>query len=274
MGFAPLETGQTTWDWTSQAYEYFYRLMFEIRDELRKYTGENLSHWDVEHSFWFESTNAGIISPASSQKSLTVNGEKVESKTNGKSVSDGNIPFSEYLPPIVADLVQVGQMEGDSKKGVLFEKKVAMLFTMLDFDVEELGQGKGREPDGIARFRQEDIAFIYDAKVREDGFSLGVSDRAIREYVSTHHPRLERDGYKKIGFIIISSEFNGSPDEMIDDITLQTPVKRLALVKSEALLRLLAYKLKDGIATSEIAKMLLQNGVITGDDIDEKLSDV
>ncbi len=113
----------------------------------------------------------------------------------------------------MADLHEAGQKEGDTRaiKGTSFERKVSALFRMLDFDVTQLGQGKGREPDGILTFRQENIAFIYDAKVREGGYSVGTDDRAMREYIAAHMPNLEKQGYKKLGFLIVSSKFNGNP---------------------------------------------------------------
>lgn len=259
------------------AYGYFYSVMYAIKTALEGHAGRPLSHWDVEHCFWLERMGDIAGSPARAQKRDRV--IETETTTRKQELDEGFIrgmPLRDYLPPVVADLVEAGEKKGEVgvTKGVPFEKKVAALFRMLDFEVEQLGQGKGREPDGIAKCRADNIAFIYDAKVREEGYSLGVDDRAIREYIATHFPRLERDGYKTVGFLIVSSSFNSTPDEIIDDITLQTPVKRVALVTSEALLHLLAHRLSNGVATAEIARFLMQNGVVTGDDVDEKLSDV
>jgi hypothetical protein len=43
-----------------------------------------------------------------------------------------------------------------------FEKKVNLVFKMLGFEVDELGQGSGRNPDGIAKENQFRYAIIID----------------------------------------------------------------------------------------------------------------
>ena len=79
---------------------------------------------------------------------------------------------------------------------------------------------------------------------------------------------------KKAGFIIVSSSFYGDPTKFIDEITLETDIKRLTLLTSEALLSLVAFKLKDSISTDEISNVLLQNGVIEGKNVIEAFEDV
>lgn len=255
----------------SETYEYFFILMNEIKSYLEIITKTKLHHWDIEHCFWRDTTNQGIVSPARQnhhklgvEKQIDIKNSKVD------------FLFKDYLPPVVSDLVEAGCLKGDTRalKGVPFEKKIAAIFRMLDFEVKPLGQGKGREPDGIATYRQDNIAFLYDAKVRENGYSVGVDDRAIKEYIGKYHYELNRQGYKKLGFLIVSSKFNGNPDEIINELTLETPLKRVALVTSEALLHLLAYKLSTGVNTSDIAQFLLQNGILIGDDVDENFADV
>jgi hypothetical protein len=255
----------------SDTYEYFYNTMGEIKKYLEESNKKKLHHWDIEHCFWRDMTNHGIVSPATQGQQTSNDIEKVTTR-----VIKDEFSLKDYIPPIISDLIEAGCLKGDTKalKGVSFEKKVAAVFKMLDFDVEILGQGKGREPDGILTFRQDNMAFLYDAKVRENGYSIGVDDRAIKEYISRYHSDLERQGYKKLGFLIISSKFNGNPDEIIDELTLETSLKRVALVTSEAILHLLAYKLCNGISTSEIAHFLLQNGILEGDDVDEKFADI
>jgi len=259
----------------SDAYGFFYELINAIKEDLNDYSGKKLTHWDVEHCLWMDFQSAGTASPARPKKQIESEERPVNQVGNGNPLIRG-LPLADFLPPVISDLIEAGKLKGDTRaaKGVPFEKKVAMLFRMLDFDVESLGQGRGREPDGVLRFRQENIAFIYDAKVRENGYSLGVDDRAIREYINLHYPKLERDGFKAVGFLIISSEFNSSPEDIIDDLTLHTPIKRVGLVSSEALLYLLAHKLSSGVGTAEIAKALLQNGIITAGDVNETFADL
>lgn len=260
----------------SKAYAYFFNIMNEIKHFLESQTKSNLHHWDVEHCFWKDRTDSGTKSPAQPLKENETQLVRKEFLILKPFVEKSTNAIYEYIPPIVSDLIEAGAMKGDTRaiKGVTYEKKIATMFRMLDFEVDKLGQGKGREPDGIITYRQENIAFIYDAKVRENGYSIGVDDRAIKEYIEEYHTQLDKKGYKKIGFLIISSEFNGNPKETIDELTIETPIKRIALVKSEALLHLLSHKLSSGISTSEIAKFLLQNGILAGVDVDEAFADV
>ena len=76
-----------------------------------------------------------------------------------------------------------------SAKGSEFEKLVAEIFRQLDFEVEVLGQGSGRNPDAIIKFREENTAFLVDAKAYGSGYSLGIDDRAIKEYINHHCPK-------------------------------------------------------------------------------------
>ena len=262
-------------DKQADAYNYFFCVMNEIKLFLEKHTNKNLHHWDVEHCFWKDNTDAGTVSPARTEKLLQSKPLKLVESTNIVSNSRSHL-IDDYIPPIVKDLIESGWLKGDTKatKGVSYERKVGTTFRMLDFDVNQLGQGKGREPDGVITCRQDNTAFIFDAKVRENGYSIGVDDRAIKEYIETHYSILEKQGYKRVGFLVLSSQFNGNPSEIIKELTLDTPIKRVALVTSEALLHLLAYKLSSGVSTSEISKFLLQDGILTANDVDEAFADV
>lgn len=241
----------------NESYEYFYSITNKIKDYLESYSKEQLTHWDVEHCFWW-----------SQQKK-----KNSATKRGGKTMS---FELNEYIPPIISNLVEKGQQKGESRtsKGIEFEKQVSLGFKMLDFDVEELGQGRGREPDSIVTDRPENTVFIVDAKVRPEGYSIGVDDRAIKEYINKHLPKLKKEGYKKTGFIIVSSKFKGDPNKFVDDITLETEIKRLTLLTSEALLYLVAFKLKDGRRTTDIENVLLQNGIVDAKSVIELFGDV
>ena len=257
-------------DNSADEYEFFFNLSNEIKDFLSNDLKKEINHWDVEHCFWLSLTGQGVISPAKKQIK-----EQVEKIIVQK--INSTFEMLDYVPPVVSDLVEAGALEGDTRaiKGYSFEKKVAALFRMLDFESEDgLGQGKGREPDGILTYRQDNIAFIYDAKVRENGYSIGTDNRAIKEYINNHYPKLEKQGYKNIGFLIISSKFNGNPREIIREIKVGTSIKWFSLITSEALLGLLAFKLKNGLSTSQIADFLLEDGELTFDDVKESFSDV
>ena len=107
------------------------------------------------------------------------------------------------------------------------------------------------------------------------GYSLGVDDRAIKEYINHYSPKLQKEGYKKIGFIIVSNSFKSNFDSFINDVTWNTDVKRFILLSSEALLYLLAYKTKDRLSLSTIIESIIGFGnPVTADNIIEEFDDV
>jgi len=141
--------------------------------------------------------------------------------------------------------------------------------------VEILGQGSGRNPDAILRLREENTAFIVDAKAYSNGYSLGIDDRAIKEYINFYCPRLQKEGYKKIGFIIVSNSFKSNFDSFINEITWNTDIKRFILLTSEALLYLLAYKTKDQINVSSLIESIIGFGnPVESQNIIEEFDDV
>lgn len=164
--------------------------------------------------------------------------------------------LSDYLIPRVANLVEIGNddTKSASAKGSKYESLVSEIFKFLDFDVQVLGQGSGRNPDAILRLREVNTAFLIDAKAYTKGYSLGIDDRAIREYISHYCPILNKDGYHKIGFIIVSNSFKYNFDSFITEVTWNTPIKRFILMTSEALLYLLAYKLKNNLSATQIVE--------------------
>ena len=162
-----------------------------------------------------------------------------------------------------------------TKKGYEFEKIVAEVFEQLDFEVESLGQGTGRNPDAIIKFREENTAFLVDAKAYNSGYSLGTDDRAIREYINHYCPKLQKSGYKKIGFIIVSNEFKTNFDNFINEITWDTDIKRFILLTSEALLYLLAFKTKNKLSLANIIESIIGFGnPVTAKNIIDEFDDV
>jgi Restriction endonuclease FokI, C terminal len=139
----------------------------------------------------------------------------------------------------------------------------------------QITQGTGRNPDAIIKSREENTAFIVDAKAYTSGYSLGTDDRAIKEYINHYCPKLQKEGYKKIGFIIVSNSFKTSFDDFINDITWNTDIKRFILIESDALLHLLAYKTKDKFGLSSIIENLLSIGnLVKAQDVIEKFEDI
>src|SRR5690606_35145695 len=152
----------------------------------------------------------------------TVPTEQVETKLR----ITASFELSDYLIPKVSRLVELGKEteKSASAKGSQYEKLVAEIFKQLDFEVEILGQGSGRNPDAIIKLREENTAFLVDAKAYINGYSLGIDDRAIKEYINFYCPKLQKEGYKKIGFIIVSNFFKSNFDSFINEITWNTDI--------------------------------------------------
>ena len=98
--------------------------------------------------------------------------------------------------------------------------------------------------------------------------------RPVREKIF-YCPKLQKEGYKKIGFIIVSNSFKSSFDNFNNDITWNTDTKRFVLLTSEALLYLLAYKTKDKLNLSSIIDTIISFGnLVTAQNVIEEFDDV
>ncbi|WP_253679581.1 restriction endonuclease FokI C-terminal domain-containing protein [Treponema sp. OMZ 788] len=253
----------------SSTYEYFYKLNDNIILTIQTATGKTISYWDLEHAFWDFYDN----------RTKKILGKEKDDRADkeSRSVISVNFDINDYIIPKISKLIELGEDDSKTaaKKGYEFEKVVAEVFKQLDFDTEILGQGTGRNPDVIAKIREENTAFLIDAKAYSKGYSLGLDDRAISEYINTHCPKLVKDGYKKIGFIIVSNSFRTDFDEFINEVTWNTEIKRFILITSEALLYLLAYRTKDKLGLQEIINCLVSLGnPITSDKIISNFEDV
>lgn len=242
-------------------YRYFYSLNLEIKNNLKAYSKKDLNNWDIEHAFWSNQEN-----------SLDVDSKKTKKieVLDLIPINEAAFNLNDYLIPKISNLIQLGNNseKSASAKGAEFERIVADIFKLLDFDVELLGQGTGRNPDAIIKYREDNTVFLIDAKAYSSGYTLGTDDRAIREYINFYIPKLQKDGFKKIGFIIICNTFKDDLEDFINDITWNSDIKRMLLIESEALLYLLAYKTKDKLTLTEIIECLISiSGIIKSKDV-------
>lgn len=252
-------------------YRGFYNLNESIKIYLQEYTGKSITNWEIEHALWnFSGTTTVSPTELKSKK------EKEIAITVKVSEVNPGFELREYIIPRVFNLVELGVSsdKSSSLKGSQFEKKVCEVFKLLDFEVKELGQGTGREPDAIIKFREEHVAFIVDAKAYTAGYTLGTDDRAIKEYINFYSPKLRQEGFTKLGFIIVSNSFKSDLNELANIITWTTDVKRFIPLTTEALLYLLAYKTKDKLTLSQIIEALVSiPSLIKTENIIEKFGD-
>lgn len=242
-------------------YRYFYNLNNEIKKNLKAHSNKDLNNWDIEHAFWNNQESSLAVDTKETKKSDTI---------SLIPINEASFNLNDYLIPKISNLIQLGNCseKSSSAKGADFERIVGEIFKLLDFDVELLGQGTGRNPDAIIKYREDNTVFLIDAKAYSSGYTLGTDDRAIREYINFYIPKLQKDGFKKIGFIIICNSFKDDLVDFINDITWNSDIKRMLLIESEALLYLLAYKTKDKLTLAEIIECLIStSGTIRSKDV-------
>ena len=261
-------------------YRFFYGLNEEIKKIISQHAGQPVTNWDIEHALWHFAGTVTVNSKQLKPKRMrTAQAEQAvieEPVLVEAPALEAGFALSDYLIPRIARLVELGASldKSGSAKGHEFEKMVGETFGLLDFEVETLGQGMGREPDAIVKYPAEHIAFIVDAKAYANGYALGTDDRAIREYINYYCPRLKSAGFTRIGFIIVSNAFRSDMKEFVNEITWTTDVKRFLLLTSEALLHLVAYKTKDKIPATQIVEKLISfDRIITKEMIIEEFGD-
>ncbi|OGE83804.1 MAG: hypothetical protein A3B95_00015 [Candidatus Doudnabacteria bacterium RIFCSPHIGHO2_02_FULL_43_13b] len=252
-------------------YKYFAEICYTIRAFFEDKGGvkERNYTWFVEHVLWhqFKKQNKEV---------------ETEIRKDTRTPSKAKLVKGEeesWIPPIIADLenLALNQETDWSKKRNLkpekaFETKLRYVFTILGYNVTELGQGTGREPDGVAISTDGHsgyYAIIYDAKAREKEYSIGTGDREIVEYIRNKQRELQRQRVDKVSFLIISSEFTDSPslDSSLKDIFRATRVPTI-LLRAKDLLYIVGRKLSNAdIDHSQLEDLFLETGVLTKDKI-------
>jgi hypothetical protein len=260
-----------------ELYKNFFEINQCISELVSTAVKKPINHWEIEHAFWnFQGNpNKAQKSPNSAPSGDVEKLEQLHDEP--KNTITNVVNLYPFVVPAVAGLVNLGASTdmSSSEKGRLFEKMVGQIFKLMSFDVEELGQGSGRNPDCIIKYRENNTAFLVDAKAYTDGYSLGLDDRAIKEYINFYCPKLQKEGYKKIGFIIVSNSFKSELDEFVNDVTWNTEIKRFILLTSEALLYLLAYKTRDLLSLEQIVETMVSLGnPVTGEKITAEYEDV
>lgn len=260
-----------------ESYENFYNLNEEIKQILSKHTNKAISNWEAEHSFW----NFRTVKGSTPKKEVTPKEQKPTEVTKEAPISalaEASFDIYDYVPRVVANLIELGSEteSSSSAKGSRYEKAVCEVFKQLGFTVQQLGQGTGREPDLIAIHKEDNVAFIVDAKAYANGYMMGAGDeRAIKEYINHYCPKLKKEGIQRIGFIIVSNAFKSTFEEYINDVTWKTDIKRFVLLSSEALLHLLAYRIKDQKTLAEVVDTIISLGTsITAQDIIQQFDDI
>ena len=255
-------------------YVEFRKLNYHFLESFGWQSSRGLHLWDVEHAFWFQSQQS-VIESAEEETVETPGGVVGEER-------DARLPDS-YIPPVVSilprlayndeALAELCRRAGKAIEKV-FEERIAILFQMMGYEVELLGQGRGRTPDGVATSREFRYAIIYDAKVRQNNYTMGTDERAIREYINVTGERLRRQGIRNIYFMVVSSDFSGDHDDTIRSLKIETDVREVLLVTADALLAMLEGKLRSPdihLGPDNIQRLLASSGILAESEIREFL---
>lgn len=236
-------------------YKAFWTLHDDLAEEYAPAmkAGDN-KYWFVEHVLW-------IARPAAEPT--------VESPKRAKASKAPPQPvtlngYSDFIPPRLADLLSLGRGEGSPTD---FEDRVALAFQLLGFEVTKLGQGTGRNPDGIAYCREHNYAILFDAKGYKDGYGIGVDDRNVIEYIKTHERDLRKQGYTNFYFCFVSASFRGDGKTNTDRIRRETGTKSVVLLSAENFLRLVARKIEHprDFDLGDFQDLLLDSGELGSD---------
>lgn len=178
------------------------------------------------------------------------------------------LPFEllKFIPSIVQDLVEQSSNEERARD---FEKSVNLVFQMLGFDVIGYGQGKGRNPDGVAKEHQYRYAIIIDAKSRGYSYKIGTEDRKFIEYIQTFSEPLRKQGFTNIYFLVVSSRFDNVSLKAIMNVKVETQVT-ITFLTSIQLLRILASKIR--IPRLFDLKKFQELFIVDGEISDQKLN--
>lgn len=172
-----------------------------------------------------------------------------------------------FIPPVVHDLVE---HSGNKEKALEFERGVNLVFQMLGFDVQDYGQGTGRNPDGIAKANQHGYAILIDAKSRADNYKIGTDDRTFIEYINKFSEPLKKSGFKNIYLLIVSSGFDSVSATAIKNIKIETQVVT-TLLTSKLLLKILSSKIRTPrlFDLKKFQELLIEDGEVTEKRIDK-----
>ena len=265
-------------------YIAFKHLHEELNDLFSEQRNTQNGLYFVEHIFWFKNGNPyGEAKPLRSDgKQQLISAAKDAVKD---SVASVRLP-DRYVPPIVDILPDMarnaaGLEDAAKASGTTlvraFEKSVHAAFTILGYDTKLLGQGAGRVPDGLAVDHDNSYAILWDAKIRENGYSMGTDDRTIREYVTTQSRELRRRrSLRNIYYLVISSGFADDYDDVIRSLKMETDTSEVCLLEAGALVAMVDAKLRSPLQVSlgpdGMQRLFSNSGIVTADDVMSILS--
>ena len=267
----------------AENYIAFKKIHQELAAHFTEVSKQTFDLYEVEHVFWYKGYNpySGVAGRLSDDQEETAK-TAVTGKPEASELT--RLPES-YLPPIIEILPRMakhdeGLIDAAEKSGTTlaraFEKYINAAFTILGYETKLLGQGKGRVPDGQAIATDEGYAILWDAKVRNDGYSMGTDDRIIREYITTLSRKLKKSRFlKNIYYLIVSSAFADNFDDTIRSIKMETDVNEVGLIEASALVTMVDAKLRSPLQITlgpdGLQRLFSVSGIINAEIVSEQL---
>ncbi|MCC6817539.1 MAG: hypothetical protein IT245_01430 [Bacteroidia bacterium] len=234
-----------------ETYEAYYRVYNEIKDTVEEVSTRIISFWDIEHAFWnfklkpvHKPIAVSKSNEAASPIAKTDVTSKVAAELHDTKEPNEAIDIREYIIPRLSRLLEEEQKQADTPANLPnFASMVAETFAQLDFDVLTMDTKGYNNPLAVLKFREENIAFLVDAQEDSNDY-FNIDRRIVKDYINNQCQILRREGYKKIGYFVISKNFESHYQDFVSYIQWNTEVKKMTLLSAEALLYILAYKIK------------------------------
>lgn len=181
-----------------------------------------------------------------------------------------DVALRPFLPAVLMDLDQLAQginpspdLIGDAAHE--FERRCGDAFRCLGFEVQELGQGRGRKADFLALAREDRFAVICDAKARLEGYVLGTEDRKFLEYASKHARELHSAGVRNVYLVVIAPVFRQSDLDKLTKYLADSPIRSVDLITARALVRMVEDSIRERyrFRLREIDEALFGNKIIS-----------
>jgi hypothetical protein len=256
-----------------ELYNQYYSVYNEVKKLIETETGKKITYWDIEHAFWNYKYKAPaepvkvkvaadkIASPVEEklieevteeQREVAAEdhaiGQEMEAPVSPAQTQEQNtseaIDIREYLMPRLSRLLDQTTLQDQAKPATQYQTLVAEAFSQLEFEIEVLDQSIEKNAYAILRFPDEQVAFILDAEPKHEDFFRNTDRRIVKDYVHVNCRTLNREGYQKVGYMVISDSFDKKHQAFVSYINWNTDIKKTSLISTEALLYLLAYKLK------------------------------
>jgi hypothetical protein len=271
-------------------YSEFYELNYQMIDLLDTKTGKEVKLWDIEHAFWDsailktsqpvvveppppvevveEMPTQLIVKPSRSGSTVRVPRKSIPAEPRPVLSESYIPPVLSILPALASEDARVGELVRQSGKTIdqVYKDRLSILFKMMGYDTDVLGQGRGKVPDGLATCQKHQYAIIYDGKISQQAYTLGSDESEINDYIIKIGDRLRKKEFRSIYYMVIANKFSDENDSATRALKIETGANEVILAEVSALLFLLEQKLRDpdiSLGPRCIQKLLAASGLLT-----------